>query len=320
MSFLYYFFLKAYLNFTSNSNTMLRIITGLIITANLLASTASAQYEKLVEIKGRSVNIFYSSGHGKRAAAIADRVDRAMAYYRDLLGFSPAVTLLVLTGEDWPHYTDFPVFGMPHYNGDKLLVVAATDNAFWKSFIPPMDQLPPALAEQIQKVYRDENDSLSMQAFFDLLALHELGHAFHFQAGLNMQRKWMGELYVNILLHTYVAEKEPEQLPALTLFPKMVINSGTKGYLFTSLKDVHEKYDEIGQRHPKNYGWYQSRWHAAAGKIYDAAGKYVGRKLWDSLKAHPAALSDDQLPDFMQQSVHPAVADMIRNWDKETIH
>ena len=278
-----------------------------------------AQYEKLNELKGHSVKIWYSTGYETRTASIANRVDKAMAYYEQLLNFKPEVTLLVLTETDWPQYTFFPVYGMPHYSGEKLLVVAATDNIFWKSFIPPMDQLPAELANQIRAVYRDASDSLSMEAFFDLLALHELGHAFHFQAGLNMQRKWMGELFVNLLLHTYVAEKEPAQLPALTLFPRMVINSGTKGYAFTGLKDVHEKYDEIGQQHPKNYGWYQSRWHYSAGWIYDAAGYTVARKLWDALRNQKEDIADDQLPDFLELSAHKTVADMIRNWDKETM-
>lgn len=298
---------------------MLRKFAGSIVLAGLLTTTAQSQYEKLEELKDHSVNIFYSEGHDKRANAIARRVDRAMDYYQQILEFKPEVVLLVLTEQDWPKYTSFPVFGMPHYNDDKLLVVAATDNAFWKSFIPPMGQLPPSLAEQIRAVYRNENDSLSMEAFFDLLALHELGHAFHFQAGLNMQRKWMGELFVNILLHTYVAENEPEQLPALTLFPRMVINSGTKGYAYTGLKDVHEKYEEIGQEHPRNYGWYQSRWHFSAGQIYDAAGPGVGRKLWDALKAQKEDLPDELLPGFLERSSHSSVADMIRNWDAEII-
>lgn len=298
---------------------MQRNIFLVTLLALVLANPALAQYEKLNELKNHSVKIWYSAGHEKRAASIARRVDNAMAYYEKLLAFKPEVTLLVLTETDWPLYTFFPVFGMPHYNGDKTLVVAATDNAFWKSFIPPLDKLPAELATQIRAVYKNADDSLSMEAFFDLLALHELGHAFHFQAGLNMQRKWMGELYVNILLHTYVAEKEPGQLPALTLFPRMVISSGTSEFTFTSLRDVHEKYDEIGQRHPKNYGWYQSRWHYSAGKIYDKEGVQVGRKLWDALLGQKEVLTDEQLLNFLDRSAQKTLADMIRNWDAETV-
>ena len=80
-----------------------------------------------------------------------------------------------------------------------------------KFYTPPaLNQLPPALSRQVQKVYKNSEDNLSMQDFLDLLALHELGPAFHTQGGLKMQRNWMGELFVNILLHAYIAENEPE--------------------------------------------------------------------------------------------------------------
>ncbi|HEU0111911.1 MAG TPA: hypothetical protein VFQ73_13635 [Flavisolibacter sp.] len=292
----------------------------LVITFLSIQKTNAQQYNQLEELKDHSVRIYYSAGHEQRAQAIVKRVDRAMEYYQELLDFKPEVTLLVLTETDWGKYTSFPVYGMPHYNDDKTLIVAAEDNAFWKSFIPPLDQLPKDLKNRIEDVYKDSKGNLSMEAFFDLLALHELGHAFHFQAGLNMQRKWMGELFVNILLHSFIAEKEPASLQALTLFPRMVVAGGTKEFTYTSLKDVHERYNEIGKEHPKNYGWYQCRWHTTAGIIYDAAGEEAGKQLWNAFKNQKETLTDEAIPHFLDQSGAKEVADMIRNWDKETIH
>ena len=292
----------------------------LVITFLSIQKTNAQQYNQLEELKDHSVRIYYSAGHEQRAQAIVKRVDRAMEYNQELLDFKPEVTLLVLTEADWGKYTSFPVYGMPHYNDDKTLIVAAEDNAFWKSFIPPLDQLPKDLKNRIEDVYKDSKGNLSMEAFFDLLALHELGHAFHFQAGLNMQRKWMGELFVNILLHSFIAEKEPASLQALTLFPRMVVAGGTKEFTYTSLKDVHERYNEIGKEHPKNYGWYQCRWHTTAGIIYDAAGEEAGKQLWNAFKNQKETLTDEAIPHFLDQSGAKEVADMIRNWDKETIH
>lgn len=292
----------------------------LVITFLSIQKTNAQQYNQLEELKDHSVRIYYSAGHEQRAQAIVKRVDRAMEYYQELLDFKPEVTLLVLTETDWGKYTSFPVYGMPHYNDDKTLIVAAEDNAFWKSFIPPLDQLPKDLKNRIEDVYKDSKGNLSMEAFFDLLALHELGHAFHFQAGLNMQRKWMGELFVNILLHSFIAEKEPASLQALTLFPRMVVAGGTKEFTYTSLKDVHERYNEIGKEHPKNYGWYQCRWHTTAGIIYDAAGEEASKQLWNAFKNQKETLTDEAIPHFLDQSGAKEVADMIRNWDKETIH
>ena len=239
-----------------------------------------------------------------------------MGFYKTLIAFEPAVQVLILDPADWKKYTKFPVYGMPHYNDNQTLIIASRDNDFWKSFVPPLEKLPKDLAEQISLTYNNGNGTLTMQPFFDLLAIHELGHAFHSQGGLTMQRKWMGELFANLLLHTYIAENEPEQLPALTIFPKMVIAGGTDGLKYTSLNDLENRYDEIGEQHPQNYGWYQSRWHWAAGDIYNRGGTTVFTKLWEALKLQKDKLNDDALASFLSGNVHQSVADVLLKWDE----
>ena len=271
-----------------------------------------AQYSKLDSLNGYNLKVYFSKGHEERAKQMAQLSNQAIDYTSKLINFAPAVTLLMLSPADWPEHTKFPVYGMPHYTNDKTLVVAAEDNSFWKSFIPPLEQLPASLANQIKKVYRKDT-ALTMQPFFDLLALHELGHAFHNQAGLTMQRKWMGELFCNIFLHTYIAENEPGRLPALTVFPNMVVAGGTSNNVFTTLEQFERNYNEIGSRHPKNYGWYQCRLHVAAKEIYDAGGKAVLQRLWNALQSKDKK-DDKQLAMQLAQDVHPAVADVMLRW------
>lgn len=293
---------------------------SLLFTLTLARPVSAQSPDSLNQLKNRDFAVYYSTGHQQRAETTAQRIGKAMAYQQQLLGFKPTITLYVLSVADWKIYTSGMVYGMPHYDEkDNRLIVAAEDNPFWQSFLPPPDQLPAELRGPVQKAYTTTNGQLSMQAFFDLLAVHELGHAFHIQGGLTMQRMWMGELYCNILLHTYIAEKEPELLPALTLFPRMVVAAGAKEFKFTTLKDVHEKYNEIGQQYPKNYGWYQCRWHSAAAGIYDAAGKQVCRKLWDALKGKKEILTDEQLAAFLETAVDKSIAAMMRNWDRDTV-
>ena len=290
------------------------LFTAIIIF--IFNSVSAQNYEILTELKNHKTKVYFSKGNDERAKIIAQRCDKAINYFNGIINFTPVVTLLILNQEDWWKFTNFPVYGMPHYNDNKTLVIATEDNDFWKSFIPQLDKLPEELANKIRNAYTNENGNVSMMAFFDLLALHELGHGFHFQADIIMQRLWMGELFANIFLHTYIAENEPENLPALTVFPEMVVAGGTDGYKYTSLKDIEERYEEIGQRYPKNYGWYQSRWHAAAKDIYNAGGADVFIKLWSSLKAQREKLTDEEFADFLIRNVHQSVADVMLNWDK----
>src|SRR5690606_24265262 len=92
----------------------------------------------------------------------------------------------------------------------------------------------------------------------------------------------------------------PGLLPALVIFPRMVVAGGTEGFLYTSLKDLEEKYFEIGSKHPRNYGWYQSRWHVAAAEIYDTGGMQVLKRLWAALKANSDVMDDEALGNYLK--------------------
>ncbi|MFH4965565.1 hypothetical protein V8G69_11230 [Gaetbulibacter sp. M235] len=294
------------------------ILIGLCILLFVHLSKIHAQsFENLNHLAGHNTNTYFSKDSKEQAEIMAIRCDSVISFYKSLINFKPSVTLLVLSPADWNKYTNFPVYGMPHYNDSQTLIVASDDNAFWKSFIPPLDKLPSELTQEISNTYSDKNHSLTMRSFFDLLAIHELGHAFHSQGELTMQRKWMGELFANILLHTYIAEKEPELLPALTIFPKMVVSSANKEELkYTTLEQLESNYDVIGQQYPNNYGWYQCRWHMAAGNIYDVGGITAFQNLWQELKSQKNLLDDSALATLLAEKVHQSVADVLLKWNE----
>ena len=278
----------------------------------ILVAIVPVLAQDLDSLRHASMKVFFSKGQQSRAESIARLAAGAMQYYDSLLHFRPHVKLLVLTEKDWPHHTSFPVYGMPHYTSHETLVVASSDNAMWKSFIPPLEQLPPALAAGVRRTYQ-KNGQLTMESFFDLLALHELGHAYHKQADLVVQRKWMGELFCNIFLHTYIAERQPDLLPALTVFPDMVVAGGSNGFEFTTLSQFESHYNEIGTRHPRNYGWYQCRLHKAAAGIYDAGSKEVMPLLWKALQAK-GEVGDREFAHRLSKQVHDSVGDVWLKW------
>ena len=280
-------------------------------------SAWSQDFSALNTLDGFQTRVHYSAGSESKARRMAGRLDRVIAYYQKEFSFLPEFRLLVLSPGDWSKYTRFPVYGMPHYTDERILVVAAEDNAFWKGFVPPAEMLTPEQSGLIKKAYGTGDGNLSMEPFFDLLAIHELGHAYHLQHGLKMQRKWMGELFVNIFLHTYIAEMEPGLLDALTVFPDMVVASTDRAVLnFTTLPQLEANYDSIAMHHPANYGWYQCRWHRPAAGIYDAGGKEIVKKLWTGLKANQELMSDEQFASFLARETDPSVADVMLKWEE----
>jgi hypothetical protein len=301
----------------TNQNPFIKL-SLLFFTIFILFSVKilAQDFDSLFALDCYKTKVYFSEGNDERAKIVAARMDNVLNFYNEIINFEPEVTMLILNPVDWPKFTGFPVYGMAHYMGNKTLVIASENNDFWDSFIPPIDQLPSELADKIKSTYVDEDATLTMQPFFDLLTIHELGHAYHFQAGLNVQRMWMGELFCNILLHTYIAENEPGELQALTVFPQMVIAGGKEGYKFTALNDIEERYAEIGQQYPQNYGWFQCKWHSAAGDIYDAGGVETFLKLWNAFSEQKEKLTDEEFADFLTEKVHQSVADVMLKWDE----
>lgn len=296
-------------------NTGKTIILGLSILLSI-SNIQGQTLENLNHLKGHNLETYYSDGSNTQAEHMAALCDSVISFYSATINFKPSVTLLVLSPTDWKKYTHFPVYGMPHYPNEQTLVVASEDNDFWKSMLPPLDKLPKDLAQQISNTYVDGNGNLSMRGFFDLLAIHELGHAYHEQGKLTMQRKWIGELFSNMFLHNYIAKKKPELLPALTLFPKMVVNStNTADLKYTTLSEFEEHYDLIASQFPQNYGWYQCRLHTAAGYIYDLTGVSAFQKLWNVLKTNNEPLDDSALAKLLSETVHESVANIQLKWN-----
>ncbi len=297
-------------------------VLALLLHSNITiaqnAATAATDSAALPQLPGFSQTIYYSPGQEERAKSIAVFLANAANFFQTEIGFTPNVIMYILAPQHWKSIAAKPlqdVYGFPHNIDNTRLAIAAEDNDLWRSFLPPVSQLPPPIAAQVKTAYKKQDGSYSIMPFFDLLALHEMGHSYTAQGGLKMHRNWMGELFVNIMLHTYIAEKQPELLPALEAFPNMVVGGGSAEYKFTSLQDFEKLYASMGMG-PKNYGWYQCRLHAAAKDIYNAGGKQVLLQLWNTLKKHPEKMTDAAFVAMLKTEVHPSVANVYLRWDK----
>jgi hypothetical protein len=291
----------------------LSLLTLLLITTAVSAQT----YPNLHKLDGGGHNVYFSENSKTRALTIYTNVADAEAYFKKEFNVEPKYTLLILSPSDWKTYAHpKAVYGIPHYLPDGRLVVAAENNDFWKRNVPPLDKIPPVLAKQLKDVYGDKNGEVNLTSFFDLLAVHELGHAFQTAAGMTKQRNWLNELLCNILLHTYIAENNKKLLPPLTVFPQVTVAGIPPSHLkYTRLEDFDTYYNEIAQNHPENYGWYQCRFHVFAGQIYDAGGVSAMKNVWTGLVAQKGRLGDQELMKLLE-TAHPAFASAITKWDK----
>ncbi len=265
----------------------------------------------LQELTGFAFPVYTSFGTHARAEIIATRTQQAQQYLGAIFGFEPQLHLLVLAPQDWEGYSTFPTYGMPHCPNRRTLVVAGENNQFWDSMTPPLDQLPPLIVATLRATYGLPNGEIELSPFFDLLAVHELAHLFHQQAGLRFPRIWLMELFCNLALHAYVANVEAEQLAALEIFPQAVADYGYAHLEHHRLGDLERLYPKIAAH---NFHWYQAMWHVAAQEIYDAGGVEVLMRLWKTFLRTPYIHSNDKLAQLLSEQVHPQVARVLTEW------
>ncbi|MEJ7557456.1 MAG: hypothetical protein WKF66_04040 [Pedobacter sp.] len=291
----------------------------LIFTLLFLTNRVSAQtYDGLQKLDKVTQAVYFSNNARERAVKILANVATAETYFEKHLKVHPNYTLLVLSPSDWKKFAHpNAIYGIPHYLPDGRLVVASENNNFWKRNTPPLDKIPKELAKQLKDAYSDNNGEIALTDFFDLLAVHELGHAFQLAAGMKMQRSWLNELLCNVLLHTFIAENNAKLLPALTVFPKVTVAGFPQERLtYTKLEDFETNYNDLAQNHPDNYGWYQCRFHSLAGQIYDSGGVATMTNLWGALLIPKSKLNDKELAGVLHKA-HPAFEQAIANWDKK---
>ncbi|MGK7397359.1 MAG: hypothetical protein ACNS62_22470 [Candidatus Cyclobacteriaceae bacterium M3_2C_046] len=285
----------------------------LLILAAIVYKFSFGTEDDLNQLNLNHLKVFYSNNYQERAEKIGQRTNQALELFNPVFQYDPAVDLLILNSTDWSRHTRMPVYGMPHYQNGSL-IVAASENDFWSGFLPAQDQLPDNQAELIRNTYLDTTGKISLKRFFDFVALHELAHAYHLQAQVNMQRKWLQELFANLVMYTYLAEQEHASIPAVMVFSEMVVNAGSDDYKYVSLEDFENHYDLIASREPQNYGWYQSKLNLMAREIYDRGGLNLLRQLWQALKNSPNHLNDQQLHQLLQNTLGQDMADKLKNW------
>jgi hypothetical protein len=272
----------------------LSILLAAVATVQVLRTTptepkrstlATMDAQPVATLDGYPFDVRYSQNAREQAVRLADLAEEAYGYFATLFpGSSPEFTASFLAPADWTRG-----YGMPSYDPvEKRLRVATDDNSLWQlqgkiaRFASPFSAFP-----RLKKTYADANGNLHLRRFFDLLAVHELAHAFEDQGGTAFPTLWLSEIYANLALHAFVAKQRPSELANLTTLPDaqsriLVFTMMMHATGYTSLHDFEHHYP-VGTEKPMsgpNYGWYQVRFTVLAREIFDEGGEAALSRLW----------------------------------------
>lgn len=282
----------------------------------------------LPQLAGYRFEVRYSDGSLVRARAAADVAEGAYVYFSHLFsGIEPDIALIVADEGDWKSRQPY---GLPFFNDDGgqirpgIVMMPAGSGTFWIEMARDLRDASPRGYTRLLATYPDSAGGLNLQPFFDLVTIHELGHAFEVLGGLRLPTFWLSEIFANLALHVFVATKRPESLNTLEMLSTVGAQSRrlsarmhAEGY--STLEELEAHYTG-GDRpmSPLNYVWYQYRWQRVVAKMFDIDGEEGLVRFWNCFHAADRLSSGEvataSLARLLRVDVSETLGRAVQNW------
>jgi hypothetical protein len=282
----------------------------------------------LARLDGYPFEVRYSDGALMRALAAADVAANAYAYLGRLFtGVDPDIAVIVADKADWQSRQPY---GLPFFNDDDgqirpgILVMPAGSGDFWTAIGQDIRDASPHGYKRLLAAYPDGADGLDLQPFFDLVTIHELGHAFEMLGDLRLPTFWLGEIFANLALHAFVAARQPDRLNTLEVLSTVGAQSRRLGARmraegYSTLEELEAHYTGGDQpMSPLNYIWYQYRWQRLAAKMFNADGEDGLVRFWNCFHGTGRLSSGEvtaaSLAPLLRTEVSETLGRAIQNW------
>jgi hypothetical protein len=282
----------------------------------------------LVHLGGYPFEVRYSDGSLVRARAAADVAADAYIYFSCLFsGVEPDIAVIVADEADWESRQPY---GLPFFNDDDgqirpgIVVMPAGNGDFWIAMGQDLHEASPHDYTRLLETYPDGAGGLDLQPFFDLITIHELGHAFEVLGDLRLPTLWLGEIFANLALHAFVSTRRPESLNTLEALSTVGARSTRLGDRmraegYSTLEDLEVHYtggdDPMS---PLNYVWYQYRWQRLAATMFDSDGEDGLVRLWDCFHAidrlNSGEVTTASLAALLRTEVSETLGRAVQDW------
>ena len=270
----------------------------------------------------------YSDGSLVRARAAADVAADAYVYFSRLFAaVEPDIAVIVAGEADWS--SSLP-YGLPFFNDDAgeirpgVVVMPAGGGDFWIEIAHDLRDASPRGYAKLLATYPDGTGGLDLQPFFDLITIHELGHAFEVLGDLRLPTFWLSEIFVNLAMHAFVATRLPASLPTLEVLStvgagsrKLAARMRAEGYSTLEELQAHNTGSDDSMS-PLNYVWFQYRWQRLAAKMFEVDGEDGLVRLWDCFhstdRVDAGVATAASLAPLLTTEVSPTLGRAVRDW------
>ena len=282
----------------------------------------------LANLGGYPFEVRYSHGSLKRARASADVAADAYAYFSRLFsGVEPDIAVIVVDEADWESRQPY---GLPFFNDDDgqirpgIVVMPAGSGDFWIAMGQGLHEASPRGYARLLATYPDGAGGLDLQPFFDLVTIHELGHAFEVFGDLRLPTFWLGEIFANLALHAFVATKRPESLNTLEVLSTVgaqspLLDARMRAEGYSTLEDLEAHYTGgDSPMSPLNYVWYQYRWQRLAATMFNIDGEDGLVRFWTCFHATDRLSSGEvtaaSLAPLLRTEVSETLGGAVQDW------
>jgi hypothetical protein len=259
---------------------------------------------------------FYSPRSEARARYLQALLGGEIDYYSSQfqVRFAP-VTMAVLNTEQWSKVAGEDPYGMPSVGGSNPYVFVMPSSwaqVTWMPF-PKRGAVPAAILRQALTKGKTW-DEVKFEGC-DGIGTHEIGHTIIDQLGIDPQTHWFNEFLASYVGYAYLKAKHPPEALASEIFWTQGLDVP---HPFTKLSDFESKYDELEQKHPANYGWYQLALDQRVMEIYPSSGVQFLRSIRSAFPKHGPRLDSNQVleklealsPGWKSWSMHVEAGDV----------
>jgi hypothetical protein len=282
----------------------------------------------VARLGGYPFEVRYSEGALERTRAVADVAAAAYVYFGRLFSaVDPDIAVIVADEADWSSGVPY---GLPYFNDDDgqvrpgIVVMPAGGGDFWFAIAQDLRDASPRGYRRLLATYPDGAGGVNLQPFFDLITIHEIGHAFEVLGDLRLPTFWLSEIFVNLAMHAFVATELPNSLETLEVLPtvgagsrKLAARMRAEGY--STLEELQAHYTGGDEpMSPLNYVWFQHRWLRLAAKVFDADGEDGLVRFWNCFHATDSASGGEvtaaSLAPLLTSEVSRTLGRAVRDW------
>jgi len=263
-----------------------------------------------------------------RARAAADVAAGAYTYFSRLFAaVEPDIAIIVANEVDW---SGKGPYGLPFFRDDAgeirpgIILMPAGGGDFWIQIAQDLREASPRGYAKLRAAYPDGAGGVDLQPFFDLITIHELGHAFEVLGDLRLSTFWLSEIFANLAMHAFVATQLPASLATLEVLPtvgagsrKLAARMRAEGY--STLEDLQAHYTGSNDSmNPLNYVWFQHRWLRLVAKMFEVDGEAGLVRFWDCFHAvdrvDVGVATAASLGPLLTTEVSPTLGRAVRAW------